>query len=265
MFGRLTAAVGGATRRCRLGDGGRARLCRRPSWRCGHRRCPAPRPRQRRRRSGPLQEGAPVGLLIWFHACGARSDRWPDGGAGAGARRCGRFAAQIARAAELGSAHAAGAAPDCEPTTLNTSATLGGSVTVSPLPGSRDASPQTQISFLGVPKGELSRDQRRRLAHRRAQRVASRATRRATARASCRAGHSREGETVTVSAQVRTGGAVQPLLDSFTIAYQDTLTTTPETIHTGELERDPGLPLAPGPAPADGHRDRELSRRGARR
>jgi hypothetical protein len=39
------------------------------------------------------------------------------------------------------------------------------------------------------------------------------------------------GETVTVSAQVRTGGAVQPLSDSFTIAYQDPLTTTPETIH----------------------------------
>jgi hypothetical protein len=40
---------------------------------------------------------------------------------------------------------------------LNTSATLAGAVTVSPLPGSRDASPQTQISFLGPPKGDLSR------------------------------------------------------------------------------------------------------------
>ena len=29
-------------------------------------------------------------------------------------------------------------------------------MTISPLPGSRDASPQTQISFLGVPAGELS-------------------------------------------------------------------------------------------------------------
>ena len=38
-----------------------------------------------------LQEGAPVGLLIWFHACGARADRWPDGVAGAGARRSGRL------------------------------------------------------------------------------------------------------------------------------------------------------------------------------
>src|SRR5580698_10477300 len=66
------------------------------------------------------------------------------------------LAAPGAHATGSPGARAAGAAPVCEPTTLNTSATLGGSVTVSPLPGSRDASPQTQISFLGVPKGKLS-------------------------------------------------------------------------------------------------------------
>ena len=41
--------------------------------------------------------------------------------------------------------------PTCVPATLNTSALQAGAVTVSPLPGSRDASAQTQISFLGVP------------------------------------------------------------------------------------------------------------------
>ena len=46
--------------------------------------------------------------------------------------------------------------PACAPATLNNSALLDGAVTVSPLPGSRDASPQTQISFIGVPTGELS-------------------------------------------------------------------------------------------------------------
>ena len=46
--------------------------------------------------------------------------------------------------------------PACAPATLNNSALLDGAVTVSPLPGSRDASPQTQISFIGVPAGELS-------------------------------------------------------------------------------------------------------------
>jgi hypothetical protein len=127
-------------------------------------------------------------------------------------------------------AHAAGAAPDCEPTTLNTSATLAGAVTVSPLPGSRDASPQTQISFLGVPKGDLSR--------------ISVIGSRSGAHAGRLEGYSdgdgasflpskpfAEGETVTVTAQVATGGAVQPLSDSFTIAYQDPLSTTPETVH----------------------------------
>jgi hypothetical protein len=129
-------------------------------------------------------------------------------------------------------ARAAGPGPACEPTTLNTSALLAGSVTVSPLPGSRDASPQTQISFLGVPKGDLS--------------LLGVVGSRTGAHTGRFEGYSEgdgasfvpsrpfaPGETVTVSAQVRTGGAVQPLSDSFTIAYQDPLTTTPETVHEG--------------------------------
>jgi Arylsulfotransferase (ASST) len=141
-------------------------------------------------------------------------------------------------------AQAAGSAPICEPTTLNTSATLGGSVTVSPLPGSRDASPQTQISFLGVPKGELSR--------------ISVLGSRTGAHAGRLVGYSQgdgasfvpskpfaQGETVTVSGQLRTGTAVQPLLDSFTIAYQDTLTTTPETVHAGSASEIQGFRSRP--------------------
>jgi hypothetical protein len=45
--------------------------------------------------------------------------------------------------------------PACTPASLNASASLAG-VTVSPLPGGRDASAATQISFLGVPAGQLS-------------------------------------------------------------------------------------------------------------
>ncbi len=75
-------------------------------------------------------------------------------------------AARSARVAQFG--HASQSAAACEPTTLNTSAMLAGSVTVSPLPGSRDASPQTQISFLGRSRRRAEPDQRRRLAHRRA-------------------------------------------------------------------------------------------------
>jgi Arylsulfotransferase (ASST) len=141
-------------------------------------------------------------------------------------------------------AHAAGSAPICEPTTLNTSATLGGSVTVSPLPGSRDASPQTQISFLGVPKGELSR--------------ISVLGSRTGAHAGRLLGYSEgdgasfvpskpfaQGETVTVSGQLRTGAAVQQLLDRFTIAYQDTLTTTPEMVHPGSANEIQGFRSRP--------------------
>jgi len=141
-------------------------------------------------------------------------------------------------------AHAAGSAPICEPTTLNTSATLGGSVTVSPLPGSHDASPQTQISFLGVPKGELSR--------------ISVLGSRTGAHAGRLLGYSEgdgasfvpskpfaQGETVTVSGQLRTGAAVQPLLDRFTIAYQDTLTRTPETVHPGSASEIQGFRSRP--------------------
>ena len=76
---------------CRLGGGGSARPCRRPvtvAAATGDRGA-----RARQQAAGDraaLQEGAPVGLLIWFHACGARPDRWPEGVAGVGARRSGR-------------------------------------------------------------------------------------------------------------------------------------------------------------------------------
>jgi hypothetical protein len=56
----------------------------------------------------------------------------------------------------LGAAPARAARASCEPGSLERSALLDGAVTVSPLPGSRDASAETQISFLGVPASELS-------------------------------------------------------------------------------------------------------------
>jgi hypothetical protein len=131
-----------------------------------------------------------------------------------------------------GSTAAAQLAPTCTPTTLNVSATLGGSVTVSPLPGSRDASPQTQISFLGVPAGELGGIS-----------VAGSRTGVHTGRllaysqgdgaSFLPARPFAEGERVTVRARLRVGGAVHQLFDEFAIAYQDTISSTPETIHPG--------------------------------
>jgi Arylsulfotransferase (ASST) len=137
------------------------------------------------------------------------------------------------------SARAATPAPACAPSTLNTSAQLDGSVTVSPLPGSRDATPQTQISFLGVPAGELA-----------GVTVTGSRTGRHSGRlsaysqgdgASFLPAHPfAEGETVTVHAGLRSGGSLQQLSDQFAIAYQDPLSTTPETIHPGgasEIQR----------------------------
>ncbi|HEV3319523.1 MAG TPA: arylsulfotransferase family protein [Solirubrobacteraceae bacterium] len=131
-----------------------------------------------------------------------------------------------------GIARAGTPAPACAPSTLNTSARLDGSVTVSPLSGSRDATPQTQVSFLGVPAaeltgvtvtGSLSGRHSGRLAAYSQGDGASFLPRRPFA----------AGETVTVRAGLRSGGAVQPLYDQFTIAYQDAISTTPETIHSG--------------------------------
>jgi len=50
------------------------------------------------------------------------------------------------------------AAPDCVPATIDTSARLAGTpLLVTPAPGSRDATPQTQLSFLGAPERDLMR------------------------------------------------------------------------------------------------------------
>jgi Arylsulfotransferase (ASST) len=123
-------------------------------------------------------------------------------------------------------------APTCGPSSLDNSALQDGTVTVSPLPGSRDATPQTQISFLGVPAGELSAVTvvgSRTGAHAGSLRAYSQGD-----GASFLPAHAfAEGEQVTVRAHVRVGGATKSLLDEFVIATQDTITTTPGKIRGG--------------------------------
>jgi len=105
-------------------------------------------------------------------------------------------------------------------------------VTVSPLPGSRDASPRTQISFRGAPAGEL--------------RVLSVVGSRSGAHTGRLAAYSQgdgasflparafaEGERVTVRARLRRRGSPRTLLDQFAIASQDSITSTPEATHSG--------------------------------
>ncbi len=131
-----------------------------------------------------------------------------------------------------GSAVAAQTGPACAPATLNNSALQDGVVTVSPLAGSRDATPQTQISFLGVPAGELS-----------AISVVGSST---GAHGGRLAPYSQgggasflpsrpfaAGERVTVRARVRTGGSVRALLDEFQVASQDQISSTPRSTQPG--------------------------------
>jgi hypothetical protein len=73
-------------------------------------------------------------------------------------RLCTAIAGALALAAALApsTSLAARVAPSCAPAVLNRSAALaGGRVTVSPAPGSRDASHATQISFLGAPAADI--------------------------------------------------------------------------------------------------------------
>jgi hypothetical protein len=137
--------------------------------------------------------------------------------------------ASAARAAG-GAAVAQAGAPSCTPRTLDASAQLAGAVTVSPMPGAADASPGTQISFLGVPLAALSD---------------------VTVTGSVSGAHSGQleaysqgdggsfvpakpfvaGETVNVSAELTMSGTQQPLQFAFSVADEDPLTTTPERLH----------------------------------
>jgi Arylsulfotransferase (ASST) len=146
------------------------------------------------------------------------------------------FASAAATTADPTTATAATAAgshgPLCTPTTLDASAMRAGSVTVSPMPGSRDASPQTQISFLGVPAGDLSHIEV----------IGSHSGAHSGRLVPYSQGDGAsflpstwfwEGERVTVRADVRAGRAVHPLVDEFAVANEDPITTTPDPIHAG--------------------------------
>jgi hypothetical protein len=111
--------------------------------------------------------------------------------------------------------------PSCTPSRLNVSAALAGSrVTVSPEPGSRDASVSTQISILGRPASELSNvavvglrsgaHPGRLLAYSQGDGASFVPTQPFT-----------QGETVHVAAELHEGSQTVPFAWSFTAAVQD--------------------------------------------
>lgn len=123
-------------------------------------------------------------------------------------------------------------APTCVPASLDNSALQAGAITISPLPGSRDAAPQTQISFLGAPASELS--------------VQSVTGTRSGSHPGRLEAYSQgdgasflpsrpflPGERVTVKATVTLGGVPRAILDVFVVASPDEISSTPETIHSG--------------------------------
>jgi Arylsulfotransferase (ASST) len=117
---------------------------------------------------------------------------------------------------------AAGArAASCVPSVLDRSALLAGAVTVSPLPGSRDASPSTQISMLGVPASELSGIA---VTGSRSGRHAGRlvAYSQGDGASFLPAHPFRPGEHVAVSATLTRSGRVTPVSFSFAVAVPDT-------------------------------------------
>ncbi len=127
---------------------------------------------------------------------------------------------------------AAQSGPACAPATLNNSALQDGAVTVSPLAGSRDATPQTQISFLGVPAGDIG--------------ALSVVGSRTGAHGGRLQPYSQgdgasflpsspflAGERVTVRARVRVGRSERALLDEFQVASQDQISSTPRNTAPG--------------------------------
>ncbi len=127
---------------------------------------------------------------------------------------------------------AAQSAPACVPASLDVSALQAGAVTVSPLAGSRDASPQTQISFLGLPVKDLTVV---RVAGSRSGPHGGRleAYSQADGASFVPSRPFLPGERVTVRARVRAGGTWRSLSDVFAVAHPDAISSTPERIWGG--------------------------------
>jgi hypothetical protein len=107
-----------------------------------------------------------------------------------------------------------------------------GAVTVSPLPGTPDASPATQISFLGGPGTQVS-DVHVVGSHSGSHGGSLRAYSTGTGESFVPKSRFAEGEHVTVHARVQSGGTTQTVSTSFTIAHQDAVSQTQFPINPG--------------------------------
>lgn len=143
-------------------------------------------------------------------------------------------------------AYRAPAVGRCEPSTLNRSAVLPGtSLAVSPLPDSYYASAYTQISLLGVAKGDLS-DVRASGSETGSHGGRLRGYSQGDGASFLPSTPFHAGETVTVRGRLKTGPKAQPFAYHFTIATQDTLNYVPPAHQaaagSGEAQRFHTLP-----------------------
>jgi len=182
----------------------------------GRRTSPGPRPAGRRWQRGRPRILAALPTL-------SRRARFVGGG--------GLLLVVVGLAVSLiaSSGRGAAAAPACWPQALDASAALaGGALTVSPPPGSRAASYETQISMVGVPRAQIAN---------------------LTVTGSRSGAHSGrllaysqgdgasfipernfdQGEQVTVGARLLRGGAAIPIGWSFTVGQRDTTSRSLET------------------------------------
>jgi hypothetical protein len=149
---------------------------------------------------------------------------------------CGLTAFALASTRTVVRQAAARTAGRCTPTRLNRSAVLPGTpLAVSPLPGSYDASPRSQISMLGAPAGAIGGVRvsgSRSGAHR--GRLLGYSEGDGASFVSSKPFAS--GESVTVRGHVRTGGRVRSFAYRFVVARQDALPYSAPHVPSG---RDP--------------------------
>jgi hypothetical protein len=124
-----------------------------------------------------------------------------------------------------------------------------GAVTVSPLPGTPDASPATQISFLGGAGTQVS-DVHVVGSHSGNHGGSLRAYSTGTGESFVPKHRFVEGEHVTVHARVQSGGATQTVSTSFTIAHQDNVSQTQFPINPGDPRAIQHYSTAPSLTPS---------------
>jgi hypothetical protein len=166
-------------------------------------------------------------------------------------RSAGVLLAALAAAATLGACGGTSSATsDVLAADSAVSGASAGAVTVSPLPGTPDASPATEISFLGGQGGAQVSDVHVVGSHSGNHGGSLRAYSTGTGESFLPAHPFQTGERVSVHAHVSSGGATQTVSTSFTIANQDAVSQKQFPINPGNPRAIQHYSSAPGLTPS---------------